>query len=295
MVRHRESKRNFVNQPRKTPACLACLRNWTIRPYMYTDDEAAIERFENDLFLPDQFVLEVTSRCNAQCMTCIHNWMDNDLSSVRSGTTGFLDLEYLAEWLEPAYSNMRRMRMYNYGEPFLHKGLERFCGFLKSKNQDVMIGISSNGTSFGSDKRIAAILESGIDAVIVSLHGGTSEISRRYMGEKFPFDKALDNIGRLMAAKRQQNIQLPVVDLKCVLFEWNDSEKDITRFAELADELDVDAYHFVPTGGKIGTKRLAPGSDAWKAFEAAGKAAVNRRVGDIPNDYARTLVEKDDL
>lgn len=158
-----------------------------------------------------------------------------------------------------------------------------------------MIGISSNGTSFGSDKRIAAILESGIDAVIVSLHGGTSEISRRYMGEKFPFDKALDNVGRLMAAKRQQNLQHPVVDLKCVLFEWNDSEKDITRFAELAEELDVDAYHFVPTGGKIGTKRLAPGSDAWKAFEAAGKAAVNRRGDDIPNDYARTLVEKDDL
>lgn len=78
MIRHRESKRNFVNQPKKTPACLACLRNWTVRPYMYTDDEAAIERFENDVFLPDQFVLEVTSRCNAQCMTCITIYLRSD-------------------------------------------------------------------------------------------------------------------------------------------------------------------------------------------------------------------------
>jgi radical SAM protein with 4Fe4S-binding SPASM domain len=35
MQRHRETKRNFVHRPKKTPACLACLRNWGVRPYMY--------------------------------------------------------------------------------------------------------------------------------------------------------------------------------------------------------------------------------------------------------------------
>ena len=53
--------------------------------------------------------------------------MDNDLSSVRSGTTGFLDLDHLTEWLRPSYGKLEMLRMYNYGEPFLHKGLRAFA------------------------------------------------------------------------------------------------------------------------------------------------------------------------
>ena len=236
---------------------------------MYQAEPERIGRFLDEVFLPTQFVLEVTSRCNARCTTCIHNWMHNDLSSVRSGETGFLDLDYLFEWMKPVWHSMKRLRMYNYGEPFLHKGLEDFCAKVKAENPKVMIGISSNGTSFGTDKRIHKIIDSEMDAVIVSLHGGTGEISRKYMGEEFPFEKAVDNIRRLMAAKRERNATKPVVDLKCVLFEWNDNEEAIASFAKLAEDLDVDAYHFVPTGGPIGTKRLPPGSKAWADFVAA--------------------------
>jgi hypothetical protein len=294
MVRHLETKRNFLHSPRKTPACLACLGNWPSRPYMYPGASDEVERFAKDVFFPAQFVLEVTSRCNATCKTCVHNWMKNDLASVRSGTTGFLDLDFLAKWLEPAIPTLKRLRMYNYGEPFLHKGLEAFCGTVKRLNPEVLIGISSNGTSFGTDKRIGQILDNEIDAIIISLHGGTAETCRKYMGEEFPFEKAIDNTRRLMAAKRARGLTKPVVDLKCVLFDWNDSEAEMQSFADLADELDVDAYHFVPTGGKIGARRLAPGSDAWKQFEASGRSAVNRR-NEIEDGIARTLVEQDDL
>ena len=43
-----------------------------------------------------------------------------------------------------------------------------------------MIGISTNGTSFGTDKRINKIIDSEIDAMVISLHGGTAELSRRF-------------------------------------------------------------------------------------------------------------------
>ena len=81
---------------------------------------------------------------------------------------------------------------------------------------------------------------------------------------------------RLMAAKRTRGALKPTVNLKCVLFEWNDSDAAISKFADLADELGTDGYHFVPTGGNIGTKRLPPGSKAWAEFAASGRARVQR-------------------
>lgn len=291
MRMHRETKRKYVSDASQTPACATCLNNWQIRPYMYKDPRR-VWRFTREIFFPTQFVLEVTSRCNARCQTCIHNLMANDLSSVRSGTNGFLDLDRTTEWLRPVWGKLKRLRMYNYGEPFLHKGLEDFCADMKQKSPGVNIGISSNGTSFGTDRRIHKIIDSGMDAIIVSLHGGTADLSRRYMGKEFPFEKAIDNIRRMMAAKRARGATLPVIDLKCVLFEWNDSEEAIQKFADLAEELDVDAYHFWPTGGPIGTKRLPPGSPEWKAFVAAGHASVNRRLG-VADGFAPNLVDAD--
>lgn len=289
MRRHLETKRHYLHDAGQTPACGTCLNNWRVRPYMYQDRRKA-RTFARELFRPNRFVLEVTSRCNARCQTCIHNHLANDLSSVRSGSNGFLDLERTTEWLRPLWGELKLLRMYNYGEPFLHKGLEAFCTDIKQKSPGVKIGISSNGTSFGNEKRLQKIIAAGIDAIIVSLHGGTGDLSRRYMGQDFQFERAVDNIRRLMAAKRAAGATKPVVDLKCVLFEWNDSDEAISKFADLAEDLDVDAYHFWPTGGMIGTKRFPPGGPAWQAFAASGKAAVNRRKM-VADGFATEVVE----
>ena len=57
-----------------------------------------------------------------------------------------------------------------------------------------------------------------------------------------------------MAAKRSRGAVKPTVNLKCVLFEWNDSEEAMTKFADLADELGTDIYHFVPIASRNGTR-----------------------------------------
>jgi uncharacterized Fe-S cluster-containing radical SAM superfamily enzyme len=272
---HLETKRKFVLDAAQTPACLTCVTYWKERPHMYKRPEA-IDPFVTMPFRSDRFAVEVTSRCNVRCKACIHHEMANDLSSVRSGGNGFLDLNKTTEWLRPMWGKLKGLRMYNYGEPFLHKGLEDFCADIKQKSPGVVIGISTNGTSFGTDKRINKIIDSKIDGIVVSLHGGTAELSRRYLGEDFQFEKAIDNVRRLMAAKRSRGAVKPTVNLKCVLFEWNDSEEAMTKFADLADELGTDIYHFVPTGGDIGTKRLPPGSKAWADFAASGRARVQR-------------------
>jgi MoaA/NifB/PqqE/SkfB family radical SAM enzyme len=165
----------------------------------------------------------------------------------------------------------------------LHKKIDDFCRRLKVMAPDVEIGISTNGTAFGSDERIERILDAGIDSIVVSLHGGSEETVRKYMGDRFQFAKAVDNVSRFMRAKRARGQKRPLVNLKCVLFKWNDSDAEMDSFRGLAARLAVDAYHFVPTGGPIGTTRFPPGSVEWnKLVESGGSAGgFHEEVMDI--------------
>lgn len=277
---HREFKRRFINEQikqvplaeRKTGTCKMCLGNPHVRPYMWETDSLE-QRYclEDELFYPDQFVLEITARCNAVCRTCIHNRLNNDLSSVRKGQDGLdLNLERTIEFLQPIAKDLRLVRVYNYGEPFLHKKVDWFSRALVDMCPQVKVAFSTNGTAFGNDARIERILDAGIDTIVVSLHGGSEETVRKYMGDGFDFNKAVDNIARFMAAKRRRNQSHPILNLKTVLFKWNDSDEEMQSFRDLAARLGVDAWHMIPGGGPIGTTRFPPGSDEWNRLEKAG-------------------------
>lgn len=274
MQRHLQFKREYIFSPEKHGGCSFCLETAGNRYYMHqAKNRVELDDFVTHEFLPVQIVLEVTSRCNVQCKDCIQKTLANDLRSVRTGQGGTdLDLDYVDKWLEPLGTNLKSIRAYNYGEPFLNKKLEGFSKNMTSRIPDIQIGVSTNGTVFRNEKRFDSILSSGLYHIVVSVHGGTAETSRKYMGEKYPFESVVDGLNLFLKKKRQSGQQLPIVDLKCVLFSWNDSDKELAAFEDLAQKLGVDIYHFMPTGGLSGTNRFPPGSDAWNDFLMSGRA-----------------------
>lgn len=272
--KHLQFKEEFIYTPQKHATCHRCLETPGHRYYLRpanNDDELAM--FVGEEFLPSQIVLEVSSRCNVRCRECIHGELGYDLSSVRTGQGGRdLDLEYVADWLRPLGSQLKSIRAYNYGEPFLNKNLEGFAREMTTRIPDIQIGVSTNGTVFLNENRFDSILASGLYHIVVSVHGGNAEASRQYMGSAYPFERVVQGLKRFMVKKRQTGNSLPVVDLKCVLFRWNESEVELSSFEELAHDLQVDIFHFTPTGGVSGTKHYPPGSDAWNKFLKSGRA-----------------------
>ena len=124
------------------------------------------------------------------------------MSSVRTGKGGAdLDLDYVEDWLKPLGTRLRSIRAYNYGEPFLNKQLENFSKRMVARIHDLQIGVSTNGIVFGSEKRFESILSSGIYHIVVSIHGGKTETTRKYMGQKFPFEKVVAGIARSYESK----------------------------------------------------------------------------------------------
>jgi hypothetical protein len=298
VARHGQFKRTYLDMQTGDggdasafPGCRSCLRNPKARFYMHeVTNPASARAFVQPLEVPCDFVMEISARCNATCAGCIHKRLDNDLGSVREGHSGVeLDLDRALAFLRPIGAKLRYIRLYNYGEPFLHKKIDWFCRQLVALSPNVTIGISTNGTAFGSDERIGRILDAGINHIIVSLHGGSEATSKKYMGERFPFDKAVDNITRLMAAKKARGQAEPMVDLKCVLFEWNDSDEEMDSFRALASQLGVDAYHFWATNGPGASKRYPHGSAAWDDLVARGldSGGLHREIMNVDQRWTK--------
>lgn len=274
MHKHLQFKKEFICSPDKHEGCALCLETASNRYYMHKATNCdQLNDFVSREFLPTQIVLEVSSRCNVQCKDCIQKTLGNDLSSIRTGKGGAdLDLDYVEKWLEPLREKLRSIRAYNYGEPFLNKQLEGFSKRMTTRIPNIQIGVSTNGTVFRNEERFDSILESGLFHIVISVHGGTAETARKYMGESYPFDHVVQGLDRFLKKKRAAAQRLPIIDLKCVLFKWNDNDEELASFENLSKLLGVDIFHFMPTGGESGTKRFSPGSEAWNEFLKSGRA-----------------------
>lgn len=73
-----------------------------------------------------RFVIELTAACNLKCVGCIQR--HGKMKEAR-GQNLFIDIDYLKNWFMPIMQILRNVRLYNYGETFVHPGSYEFCHF----------------------------------------------------------------------------------------------------------------------------------------------------------------------
>jgi MoaA/NifB/PqqE/SkfB family radical SAM enzyme len=97
---------------------------------------------------------------------------------------------------------------------------------------------------------VDALLDSQPDEVIVALDGAKRETYARYrIGADF--DSVVDNIRRLVLAKRARNLLRPRIVLQCLV--TRDTEPELGAVQELACDLGVDELAFISVS--LGTHR----------------------------------------
>jgi MoaA/NifB/PqqE/SkfB family radical SAM enzyme len=108
----------------------------------------------------------------------------------------------------------------------------------------VEISTSTNGVMVNSeDKRRAALL---MDRVVFSIDGCSQETLTRYqIGSDF--DKAYENLCRLVELRDREGRIKPRIVWKYVVFKWNDRAEHLERVTELARKAQVDALEFLFT------------------------------------------------
>ena len=214
--------------------------------------------------LPSRLYIECTAACN---ISCAQACCAPETGITRTRHAGMLDFELFRRVMDEAGPSLGRVDFFNYGEAFLHKRAIEMCEYIKSRFPHIYLYTSTNGLAF-TEEQVRRLVHSGIDEVTFSIDGATPESYAQYR-RRGDFDKAIRNLRAAAAEKRQAGRDLPFINWRYILFTHNDSDSEMMRAREMAEEMGVDrlCWELTDHPEDMFSRRFVPGSQALAAIK----------------------------
>jgi MoaA/NifB/PqqE/SkfB family radical SAM enzyme len=147
--------------------------------------------------LPAEWMLEVTNRCNLACPMCLRDKADFVTADMR---------EEFFQHLLATNPAPDALWPYGYGEPLMYGPL--FAVIRHARSRNVVTSVSTNGTRLSRDVA-HALLESGLDYLIIAFDGATPETYSRYR-KGANFHEVKGNVQRFLDLKVARRSKLHV-------------------------------------------------------------------------------------
>ena len=207
--------------------------------------------------LPSRMYLECTAACN---ISCAQACCAPETGITRTRQAGMLDFDLFARVVDEAGPSLGRIDFFNYGEAFLHKRAVEMCEYIKSRFPNIYLYTSTNGLAL-TEAQARRLVHSGIDEVTFSIDGASQEAYVQYR-QRGKFDVAIANLRAMADEKRKAGRDLPFLNWRYILFKWNDSDAEMTRARQLADEIGVDrlCWELTDHPEDSYSRRFVPGS-----------------------------------
>lgn len=154
------------------------------------------EEIKSPKDMPNEIVMEITTKCNLSCKTCT---LDKSKP---------LDISFniVKKIMGECKSLGIKAVRFTGGEPFLNKDIEKMLTFAKEDNFYVLL--NTNATVINS--AILKLLERTTDNVLISLQGFNQKSDRMLTGSNVDFNKKIANIVKLKA-------RIPIVRIGTVI------------------------------------------------------------------------------
>jgi len=193
-------------------------------------------KLEKSLGLPLHALIEPTGQCNQRCLKCgmLTARYRDDGSLEGSGFN--MPLELFKHIIDDIGSTLLTVRLWHYGEPFLNHSLPEMIRYAKRRR--ILTAVSSNLSHLGPGGA-DAIVNAGLDYLIVSCDGDTRESYKAIHGRDH-FDRVMQNLEALTAAKQAKKSDLPFIELQFIVHRQNEAELETMR--NRAQELGVDKF-----------------------------------------------------
>jgi hypothetical protein len=198
-------------------------------------DEAIPQRDVNVGPLPSRMYIECTAACN---ISCFQSCCAPETGITRTRQAGMLDWDVFTKAVDEAGPTLGRIDFFNYGEAFLHKRAVEMCEYIKSKFPHIYLYTSTNGLAL-TEEKARRLVHSGIDEVTFSIDGSSQDTYVKYR-QRGNFDKALANLRAMADEKQKSGRDVPHLNWRYILFNWNDSDEEMNRARQLAAEAGVD-------------------------------------------------------
>ena len=199
------------------------------------DDQAAPVRDLNVPALPSRLYIECTAACN---ISCFQACCAPETGITRTRQAGMLDWNVFTRAIDEAGPALVRVDFFNYGEAFLHKRAVEMCEYIKATFPHIYLYTSTNGLALNEEKA-RRLVHSGIDEVTFSIDGASQDTYARYR-QRGKFDVALANLRAMADEKARSGRDVPQLNWRYILFNWNDTDDEMARARQLAAEVGVD-------------------------------------------------------
>ena len=198
-------------------------------------DEAPPQRDLNVAGIPGRLYIECTAACN---ISCLNACCAPETGITRTRQAGMLDFDVFKKVVDEAGPSLGRIDFFNYGEAFLHKRAVEMCEYIKTTFPHIYLYTSTNGLAF-TEEKARQLAHSGIDEVTFSLDGSSQEAYVKYR-QRGNFEKAIANLRALLDEKAKSGRDVPFVNWRYILFNWNDHDEEMARAQRMAADLGVD-------------------------------------------------------
>ena len=150
---------------------------------------------------PINVQLEITSKCNARCIMCSHNFTKNHFCS---------DLEFsdIAK-LENVYQHIEKLTLHGYGEPFLHSSIKEALSYFSS----FRIKLTCNTNASIMDRELARIIHHTFYNISVSCDAST-QYTYESIRKGLKFDRFKRNLCILREGGRDLHIRMVAVAMR---------------------------------------------------------------------------------
>lgn len=223
--------------------------------------------------MPYRYYLDPINICNLHCPLCPTGL---GILGRPRGRFALAAFRRLIDQIAPyAYT----VELYNWGEPFLHPDIVEMIRYAHSRR--IAVRLSSNMNHF-SPELAQAVVEAGLDRIIVSLDGCSQETYARYRRDG-DLERVCKNVRLLVEAKQRAHSRTPFILVRMLVMRHNEGEIEAVR--ALAEALGADAFSlapvFVDTTDPAQITEWLPTNRALSAYEETAVPANRWACADL--------------
>lgn len=178
---------------------------------------------------PALLMVEPTNLCNLKCPMCPSG--AGEITRPR----GRMDIGLYQKVIDQIGGRLLLIQFWNQGEPFIHTEFLKMVAYAKSRRIATMT--STNGHFIRTVDQARAVIESGLDEIIISLDGLDQKTYEKYrVGGHF--QTVIEGIQTLVSEKQAARSKSPLVHMQFLVLKHN--EDQINQVLQLGRRLGVD-------------------------------------------------------
>ena len=180
---------------------------------------------------PFMMMVEPTNYCNLKCPLCPSG--NGEMTRSR----GRMSIDDFRSLIDEVGDNLILLMLWNQGEPFINNCFTEMVRYAHDKRIPTMT--STNGHYIRTAEQARAVVDSGLDEIIISLDGVDQQTYERYrVGGKL--EHVLSSARLLAQAKKEAASRKPLVNLQFIVFKHN--QEDLAAAERIAREVGADKF-----------------------------------------------------